>query len=577
MRSSTTPLLMIGLVALLLVLVGTAAAGPSVEPSRTTVQRSKQPSMKGEQMRRDAAQQREIHDRTWKADVIREQQELARKIEEMEKETDPEKKRLWKAEIEREEAEMREARKGRGSDPLYEMRQRREQHRARHDEEIRTPEVHAPEEVANITELKPGEGLHELLMQHKPTAATLLVSADCDRCEAALAAFRDAAAELSDEEYHRVRTHRLLRFAVLNVTEAPERFIELQTLVSQHDPDFYHFPVVLLLRNEHQHTGKQPHYVPFRGSVDMFRDDIEHAMRRVQALAHTTFRNEDELMYCLLEQPHDGVGFVFFHDIHERSESGSKRSHLDRLISNVLSHQELHTPSCGFSSHVRPMEDDVVDRSVLTKYNPNGAHVAAFFVNETDRDSVDVDYFTFHDDAHSPDGQQLPDWKILVMEKQRFRRWIERSLGRRHTSSGRRFVHVHRRQVYHHGNLCSPRTAAAIGDTVLARLRATSVHHDQVFFDASDRDREYVVGQPIDGLPPWLHNVFEGACPDQRREVYSPPKEGFHGELVDINVTEVRKATNQPMYAEEVSGEELGAHRVFLPHDLRPVGDDDEL
>jgi hypothetical protein len=250
-----------------------------------------------------------------------------------------------------------------------------------------------------------------------------------------------------------------------------------------------------------------------------------------------------------------------------------------------------HAPLCIFSTiargyngslptYKRPGEEtlprvtlDDKTKGFLASINPDGAHIGAYFVDEANRDDVTAEHFTFHKALLNT---AVPPRYETITELQRFRRWYERALGRRHTSTGRRFRGVHRRQTYHtHGESYCVYNATA-GDTVTATIRATSVDHSHVFFEAME-PREYIVGEAVVGLPPWLHSLFDGACAPSRREVYSPPSEGFAAELVEVNVTALAKLAPKTPEATFYSGENVPFTIDSLGDDSAVVSDNDDL
>jgi hypothetical protein len=467
-----------------------------------------------------------------------EDERIAKRYEEFEKATHltEEERELFRRSLEKEKEGIEAARKKKGLDPLFEMRKRKALGKLDHDVELEVPSSDQEEQVANLAEIHSDHKLAQYFSKQDNAVALLVVEEDCDRCEEAKRIFEEVTAIVGEDEYHMPRQHRHHRFAFLNASEAPERYVELQEHAAHIDTEMYHFPVTMwIAKDVNEGTKTPPHYITFR-TPQQYRSDLLHTFRRVQNLRrHARFRNEDELMRCVHETHGDGVTFTLLLDAAHREH----HLMLERSIAHVLKRHIHDAQVCQYHSDIRPEEQGRVappDEEFHSRYNPERAHVAAFFADADDEDTFTADYFTF---ARGLINTTTPDKALAALETQRFNRWVQRALLRRHHHTGRRFNNLKQRmQVTSHGQE-SCHDSAKRGDSIVASIRATSVDHGQVFFE-TDGPQSYVAGDAIPGLPPYLHDVLVGACRNSRFEVYSPHKEGFQAELVEVNVTDVR-------------------------------------
>uniref|UniRef100_A0A7S1Q0E8 Thioredoxin domain-containing protein n=1 Tax=Neobodo designis TaxID=312471 RepID=A0A7S1Q0E8_NEODS len=585
MLGGTRALCVLVACAALLCAVGARDAGANFIPSRVTVERKT--SLKGKTQAARAVEQKARVQAEVDADLVEHKRRIAERIAAMEAEPDlsEEDRARWLQEIEREKAEFEAGRAKKGHDPLYAIKKRKDEYRMDHDEvHAEAPKVHPPEKVAPLHEIHESRTVHSYFDgSHRGFHATLLVEANCEHCADAIATFEEVTARIADTEYHLAREARTHRFAVLNVTAAPQHRTHMEELWHLAHPALMHYPVVVFVNEGIQEVP--PHFLEYR--PNHFESDLDAALRRISGAKNFVFRDEDEFMHCAFEHQHDGVAFAFFID---RTE---KEKHFRLISMTKATFQEIsqNAPLCLYTTSAIGYEgnlsvtrgklaDDVRievdDKSIafLDRVNPDRAHMGAFFIDEENHDDVTAEYFTF--DAALLNTLKPPR-AVAIRELQRFRRWYERALGRRHTSSGRRFRHVDRRQTYttHGDSYCHDN--ATDGDVVTATVRAESVDHKHVFYEAAE-PTEFVVGEPISGLPPWLHTIFNGACAGSRREVYSPPREGFAAELVHVVVSAIKKPVPKAPEERVYTGTDVPVE-VHTPADadVHTVTDDDDL
>jgi hypothetical protein len=451
-------------------------------------------------------------------------------------------------EIQREEDEsIALGRRAKGHDPLYEEAKRRKSLRMEHDVELADPvEVHPLNTIEHLHEFTEQDPLGSFFPLDR-CVATLVIEAACDQCPDALAAFEEVTAQIAKEEYHLPKDNRPHRFAVYNVSKAPHRYDELKEHATHIDGHLHRLPIVLMIDDKvSAATRNQPQFVEYK-SAEQFRSDLLHTMHRRTIWKESTFHDEDELMHCIYETRGDGVALAIMLDSAVRERYAS----LSHMIDGVVDfHAQQHIAICRFHTVGRELDHTgsqgvklpVIER-FHSGYNPDNASAVGFVVDEEDPDSISAEYFTF--DPRVVVNTQT-DRRLFVQETQRFRRWVESLMGKRHTSSGRRFNHVHRRQTYttHAHDACEDRRIQ-VGDVVQASITARSVEHDhRVIFESGPFTT--IAGDVIDGLPPYLHNVLVGLCPESRFEIFSPAHEGFHPELLEINVTSASNPKAEP-------------------------------
>jgi len=386
-------------------------------------------------------------------------------------------------------------------------------------------------EIHNYT-----ENLHQLSSSYPEFMVFLYSSEDCDRCDAAMEAFRAACTEMAEEEWPVPRSRRTWGYGVVDVAAMPS---ERDYLVGRHGYHPFHLPVAVGFN--HFDEKAFPTIVEFH-TPEQFTSDLLHKMRRIKFRERVGFHDEDGLMAHLYETFNDGVTVVLWTGL----PALESRGHLNHLFTQVSreSHDHIHfalyqNRTYWDTRHVPveelaknpPVEHDPT--AMIEAYNPAGADIVAYVVNEDDPSQFTSELFFAADIVDEPWMERGNYWKELIA----LRRFVDHAKMSRHKALGRRFRGLKHRLVRHrsgaHPSECA--TPVLRDDRVVIDLRGYHADTNEKFLDWEEK--EIHASDERLHLPYQMRDAFVGRCPGARFEIYVPPHHGgFHPEYYEVRI-----------------------------------------